>query len=186
MKIVKYTSILVIAALVLFFNLPALSQDSDGGSGRHKAACSMGKGGGQKGGMMQGGKMGHGKMGRGKGHGIIGSAMAKESHMTALKKELGLSDEQFKMIKAIHSSAQKNRIEKKATQKIAKLDLQDLIMAPSIDMDAAKEKISEIQKIKSDLMLSRIEKFKSVREILTPGQYEKLFEMKPWSKGGRH
>ena len=178
MRKATLTSILVSAALVLFFSFGAQAHQMGGSGMQHGMTGKQGSYG------CQGHGMGSGMMGHGMGRGGMGHGSDRHGNLFALKQTLDLSDDQFNSIYSIHLEAKKDTIKRVADIKIEKLELRDMLRVPKVNMSAVKEKLNRIAKMKTELKLARIEKHEKVKSLLTEEQLEKFFKMNPRFMGG--
>ncbi|MDZ7344613.1 MAG: Spy/CpxP family protein refolding chaperone [candidate division KSB1 bacterium] len=98
--------------------------------------------------------------------------------------ELGLTSEQKEQINQILLATRKKNIDVQAKQKLAHLELQELLAADAPDQNKINAKIAELSKIHETLMRNRIESLLSVQKVLTPEQRKKAKELRPF--GGFH
>lgn len=94
-----------------------------------------------------------------------------------LKEYLKLNDDQVEKLRKLRSDYRKEMIKRKAAQRVAELELWELIDSKSLDMAKAEKKVKELETIQSDLMLYRIKALQDTRKFLTDDQYEHFREM---------
>jgi len=93
--------------------------------------------------------------------------------------QLGLSDEQKAQIHQTMLDTRKKNIDVEAKQKLARLELHELLNADSPDQGKINAKISELSKLNETLMRNGIEAKLAVQKILTPEQRKKAKSMGP-------
>jgi Spy/CpxP family protein refolding chaperone len=96
------------------------------------------------------------------------------SLMLRNREKLGLSDDQVRRMEQLRSEFEKESIRKDADLRVAEMDLEALLDAPSVEMAKAEAKVREIEKTRADLRLARIRAIEKAKELLTPDQRKKL------------
>lgn len=91
--------------------------------------------------------------------------------------ELGLDEKQREAIKEIKSKVIKEAIRKRADERIAGIELKDLLDKDPVDMKAVEAKLKQIEIIKTEMHLSLIMATEEVKSKLTPEQRKKFQEM---------
>ena len=99
------------------------------------------------------------------------------SMMLRNREKLGLSDDQVRRMEQLRTAYEKESIRRDADIRIAEMDLDALLNAPSVDMAKAEAKVREIEKLRGDLRLARIRAIEKGKELLTQDQRKKLREM---------
>jgi protein CpxP len=104
--------------------------------------------------------------------------------------ELGLTDQQKEQIRQVMLEARKKNIDVEAKQKLARLELHELMGADAPDQAKINAKISELSKLRETLMRNHIESVLAVQKVLTPEQRKKAKELRPMQRehfrGFRH
>jgi Spy/CpxP family protein refolding chaperone len=90
---------------------------------------------------------------------------------------LGLDEKQREAIKEIKSRVIKEAIRKRADERIAGIELKDLLDKDPVDMKAVEAKLKQIETIKSEMHLSLIGAREEIKSKLTPDQRKKFQEM---------
>ena len=90
---------------------------------------------------------------------------------------LGLDEKQREAIKEIKSRVIKEAIRKRADERIAGIELKDLLDKDPVDMKAVEAKLKQIEIIKTEMHLSLIMATEEIKSKLTPEQRKKFQEM---------
>jgi Spy/CpxP family protein refolding chaperone len=109
---------------------------------------------------------------------IPGAEHLMWEHLTGL----GLDDKQREAIKEIKSRAIKVAIRKRADERIAGIELKDLLDKDPIDMKAVEAKLKQIEIIKTEMHIALIMATEDVKSKLAPEQrkiFKEILEMKP-------
>jgi Spy/CpxP family protein refolding chaperone len=93
--------------------------------------------------------------------------------------ELGLTDQQKEQIRQVILGTRKKNIDVEAKQKLARIELHELMAADTPDQNKINAKISELSKLHENLMRNRIESHLAVQKVLTPEQRKKAKELRP-------
>jgi Heavy-metal resistance len=113
----------------------------------------------------------------------FGSGTAKNEErpliafMLRNRERLGLSAAQVKSLEQLRNDFQKESIRKDADLRVAEMDLNGLVGAEKIDMHKVEAKVREIERIRTDLRLSRIRTIQKGKEVLNAEQRKKLHEL---------
>ena len=99
------------------------------------------------------------------------------SLMLRNREKLGLSDEQVRRMEQLRTEFEKESIRKDADRRVAEMDLDALVNAPSVDMAKVEAKVREIEKQRADLRVARIRAIEKAKEQLTADQRKKLQEV---------
>jgi Spy/CpxP family protein refolding chaperone len=91
--------------------------------------------------------------------------------------KLGLTDDQVVKLKSIHSSMEKKGIRFEADQKIAKIELMEIMGIKDFDLDKATASVQKMSDIGRDHHLGMLKSMKEARSILTDDQFKKMKEM---------
>jgi len=90
---------------------------------------------------------------------------------------LGLDEKQREAIKEIKSRVIKEAIRKSADERIAGIELKDLLDKDPVDIKAVEAKIKQIETLKTEMHLSLIMAIEEVKSRLTPEQRKKFQEI---------
>jgi Spy/CpxP family protein refolding chaperone len=93
--------------------------------------------------------------------------------------ELGLTDQQKEQIRQARLDTRKKNIDVEAKQKLARIELHELMGADTPDQTKINAKISELSKLHETLMRNRIESHLAVQKVLTPEQRKKAKALRP-------
>src|SRR5512146_764937 len=122
------------------------------------------------------------QMGMGHGRGMMDDGKIEGMHqgypMWGHLKDLGLDEKQKADIKEIREKVVKETIRKKADERIARIELRDLLVRDSVDMPAVQAKLKQIEALKTDIRLAHIEAREQIKAKLTPEQRKKFIELR--------
>ena len=90
---------------------------------------------------------------------------------------MGLTDDQIVKIKPLHREMQKKQARFKADQKIAKIDLMEIMEVKDFDIEKASSAVKNIAEIKTKHHLEMLKAAKEMRTILTDEQFKKMQKM---------
>ncbi len=99
---------------------------------------------------------------------------------------LDLSDEQIAEIRQLMLDFQKETLELRNQIQMKQLEMRELMMEDSIDMDQVKVKLEEIAQLQVEVRMQAIERQTKVQELLTPEQLEDFgwgFPMQKFNMG---
>jgi len=143
-----------VAMLVLTAAVPAFAQMTDMPKGEHTVG--------------HGPMMGMGNMD--KMDDMMGTCMAHAEMM-------GLTDDQLMKMKPIHSEMQKKHARFKADQKIAEIELMEIVEVKDFNLDNANTAVKKIEGVKTAHHLDMLKSMKEMRTILTDEQFKKMKSM---------
>jgi periplasmic protein CpxP/Spy len=98
--------------------------------------------------------------------------------------QLGLTDEQKAQVRQIMLDTRKKNIDVEAKQKLARIELQELMGADTPDQKKIDAKVDELSQIRTTLMHNRINTLLAVQKVLTPDQRKKAKELRPFGPHG--
>ena len=96
---------------------------------------------------------------------------------------MGLTDDQIMKIKPVHSEMQKKQARFKADQKIAEIELMEIMEVKDFDIEKASSAVKNIAEIKTTHHLEMLKNMKEMRTILTDEQFKKMKKMMPMKMG---
>jgi Spy/CpxP family protein refolding chaperone len=99
--------------------------------------------------------------------------------------KLGLTDEQTTKMKPVHSEMQKKQARFKADQKIAEIELSEIMDVKDFDLEKATAAVKKISKINLDHRLEMLKSMKDMRTNLTDDQYKKMKQMMSMKMGDK-
>ena len=99
-----------------------------------------------------------------------------------LEKELGLTADQAAQLKKLRVEGRKQAIRHRADLAIARLELSELMDAPTVDEKAVAAKVKAVSDLQAAALKARTDERLAMRRLLTPEQQEK---MKQLGQGGR-
>jgi Spy/CpxP family protein refolding chaperone len=93
--------------------------------------------------------------------------------------KIGLTDEQINKITPIHREMQKKQARFIADQKIAQIELMEIMDVKDFNLEKASAAVKKIADIKTAHHLEMLKSMKEVRTILTEDQFKKMKKMMP-------
>jgi hypothetical protein len=93
------------------------------------------------------------------------------------REKVGLSDDQVKKLEGLRSDFEKQTIRNEADIRVAEIDLNNLLQAPTADMGKIEAKIREIERLRADLRIARIRAIDKGKALLSADQRKKLEEL---------
>lgn len=118
---------------------------------------------------------------------LVGGAMPSEAHMarrvapierSALREQLGLTDDQVKSIKEIRARHWQSMRETMRALRDARRALREMVLADADDATFT-AKAGEVRELSGQVLEARARTLQEVARILTPEQREKLRELRP-------
>jgi Spy/CpxP family protein refolding chaperone len=97
----------------------------------------------------------------------------------SLEKELGLSADQSAQLGKLRAEGRKQAIRQRADVAIARLELQELMDATTVDEKAVAAKVKAISDLQAAALLARTNQRLAMRRLLTPEQQEKMRQLAP-------
>jgi Spy/CpxP family protein refolding chaperone len=92
---------------------------------------------------------------------------------------MGLSDDQIMKMKPIHREMQKKQARFKADQRIAEIELMEIMDVKDFDLEKANAAVKKIAEIKTAHQLEMLKSMKEMRTILTDEQFKKMKKIMP-------
>jgi Spy/CpxP family protein refolding chaperone len=108
---------------------------------------------------------------------------AARAGVARLEADLGLSAEQAAQMRSLRAEARKQAIRHRADLAIARLELEELMDAATVDEKAVGAKVKAISDLEAAALKSRTDERLAIRRLLTPEQQQKLKQLAP--RGGR-
>ncbi len=93
------------------------------------------------------------------------------------REKLGLSDDQVKKLEQIRSDFEKETIRNEADTRVAEIDLNELLQAPSVDLGKVEGKIREVERLRADLRIARIRAIEKGKGLLSAEQRKRLQDL---------
>jgi Spy/CpxP family protein refolding chaperone len=93
--------------------------------------------------------------------------------------KMGLTDDQITKMKPIHREMQKKQARFKADQKIAEIELMEIMEVKDFDLEKANAAVKKIADIRTAYHLEMLKAMKEMRTILTDEQFKKMKKMMP-------
>lgn len=92
---------------------------------------------------------------------------------------MGLTDDQIMKMKPIHREMQKKQARFKADQRIAEIELMEIMDVKAFDLEKANAAVKKIAEIKTAHQLEMLKAMKEMRTILTDEQFKKMKKIMP-------
>jgi Spy/CpxP family protein refolding chaperone len=105
--------------------------------------------------------------------------------LAGLEAELGLSAEQAAQMRNLRAEGRKQAIRHRADVAIARLELEELMDARTVDEKAVAAKVKAISDLEAAALKARTDERLAMRRLLTPEQQEKLKQLGPRGRRGR-
>jgi Spy/CpxP family protein refolding chaperone len=99
--------------------------------------------------------------------------------------QVGLTDDQIMKMKPIHREMQKKQARFKADQRIAEIELMEIMDVKDFDLEKASSQVKKIAEIKTAHQLEMLKAMKEMRTILTDEQFKKMKKMMPMKAGDK-
>jgi Spy/CpxP family protein refolding chaperone len=93
------------------------------------------------------------------------------------REKVGLSEDQVKTLEQLRSDFEKETIRNEADIRVAEIDLNNLLQAPTADMGKIEAKIREVERLRADLRIARIRAIDKGKALLSADQRKKLQEL---------
>jgi Spy/CpxP family protein refolding chaperone len=119
---------------------------------------------------------------------LVSGAMPADAHparrvapieRSAIREQLGLTDDQVKAIKEIRSRHWQSMRETVRTLREARRALHDMAWADNTDDATFTAKAAEVRELSGQVLEARVRTLQEVARVLTPEQREKLRELRP-------
>jgi Spy/CpxP family protein refolding chaperone len=98
--------------------------------------------------------------------------------LVALQEEIGLSDAQMADLRRIHTEGRKAAIRRNADLRIARMELDELLGAATVDEAKIAARVKAIGELQSAAFKERTETRLAVRRLVTAEQYQKMQQLK--------
>lgn len=95
-----------------------------------------------------------------------------------LKQELGLSDQQLGDLRKLRLDQRRAAIRRRADAQLARLELQELMRAASVDEKAVQARVKELAELQAGALRARVDAQLAMRKLLTPEQRQKLEQLR--------
>jgi Spy/CpxP family protein refolding chaperone len=92
---------------------------------------------------------------------------------------MGLTDDQIMKMKPIHREMQKKQARFKADQRIAEIELMEIMDVKDFDLEKANAAVKKIAEIKTAHQLEMLKAMKEMRTLLTDEQFKKMKKIMP-------
>jgi Spy/CpxP family protein refolding chaperone len=99
--------------------------------------------------------------------------------------KIGLSDEQVKILTPLHREMHKKQVRYKADQKIAEMELMEIMEVKDFDIEKANAAVKKIADIRTAHHLEMLKSMKEVRTVLTDEQFKKMKKLMPTKMGAK-
>jgi Spy/CpxP family protein refolding chaperone len=91
-----------------------------------------------------------------------------------IQKEVGLNDGQVDQLKKLWTGQRKQEIRQRADMAIARMDLHQLLDAPTVDEKAVNAKVKELSDLHATALRAHVDSMLGMHKILTPEQRQKM------------
>ena len=159
-----------------------MGPDGDGGREWGRMRGGFGRDGRSGGDFARGGRMGR----RGFGMGQRQFGLTRALRNPDIRKQVGVTDDQFAKIRQQESDFRKTQIRDRADLQVKKIDLRDLLSADKPDRAAIDSKLQEISASQLALQKAAVDYRLDMRDAITPAQRDKLRQLMRdrWQRGG--
>ena len=103
---------------------------------------------------------------------------ARRGGMAAIQSEIGLTDQQMAEIRRIHTEGRKAAIRRTADLRIARMELDELLSAATLDEAKIAARVKTIGELQSAAFKERTESRLAVRRLVTAEQYQKMQQVR--------
>jgi len=108
---------------------------------------------------------------------------ASEPGMQRVKEALNLSAEQTAQLRKVFVEQRKAAIRRQADLKIARIELRELLTAPTVDERAIATKVKELSDLQAAAVKTRVDRMLAIRKVLSADQLEKLKQLRMQHRG---
>lgn len=91
--------------------------------------------------------------------------------------KIGLTDDQLMTMKTMHRAMQKKQAQFNADQKIAKIDLMEIMDVKDFNLDKANSAVKKMADIKTAYKLEKLKSMQEMHKMLTEEQFKKMKKM---------
>jgi Spy/CpxP family protein refolding chaperone len=125
------------------------------------------------------------------GAGLVADEQRDEQRETrrarreAARAEIGLTDEQVSEIRRIHGEARKAAIKRSADLRVARMELDELMAAPTLDESKIAARVRAIADLQAAALKERTDSKLAVRKLVTPEQFQKMQQLRRHRFGQR-
>jgi Spy/CpxP family protein refolding chaperone len=91
--------------------------------------------------------------------------------------KMGLSEDQLLKMKPLHRELQKKQVRFAADQKIAEIDLAEILEVKDFDLEKANSAVKQMAETKTAYHLEMLKAMKQMRTILTDDQFKEMKKM---------
>jgi Spy/CpxP family protein refolding chaperone len=102
----------------------------------------------------------------------------RRAGMAQLQSEIGLTDQQVAEIRRIHTEGRKAAIRREADLRIARIELEELMGATTLDEAKIAARVKAISELQSAAFKERTESRLAIRRLVTPEQYQKMRQVR--------
>ena len=103
---------------------------------------------------------------------------ARRTGMAEVQTEIGLTDQQVAEIRRIHTEGRKAAIRRNADLRIARMELEELLSAATLDEAKIAARVKAIGELQSAAFKERTDSRLAVRRLVTAEQYQKMQQVK--------
>jgi Spy/CpxP family protein refolding chaperone len=102
----------------------------------------------------------------------------RRARLEAARAEIGLTDEQVSEIRRIHRETRKAAIKRNAELRIARMELDELMAAPTLDEAKIAARVKAIADLQAAALQERTNSKLAVRKLVTPEQFQKMQQLR--------
>ena len=113
--------------------------------------------------------------------GDLGAQEPRRAHrggLVALQSDLGLTDQQVAEIRRIHTEARKAGIRRNADLRIARMELQELLGAATLDEAKIAARVKAVSDLQAAAFKERTDGQLAVRRLVTAEQFQKMQQVR--------
>jgi len=117
----------------------------------------------------------------------VGAAAGGASRREQFQEKLGLTDTQMTQLHKLRTEQQEKAIRRRADLRVARLEMRNLLAAPTVDEQAVRAKAQQVGELLIAAARDLAEAGLALRRIVSADQAEKLLEMREHRAGAwRH
>jgi len=108
------------------------------------------------------------------GHGEMARPGAMGRGHDVMRNRLGLTEDQAQKLHSLWFDFKKGAIRRRADLRIARLELHQVLEQKTVDLGQTEKKVREIERLRGDLQLFRIQSMMKAKDFLTEEQFAKF------------
>jgi Spy/CpxP family protein refolding chaperone len=91
-----------------------------------------------------------------------------------IQQQIGLNDAQLGQLKKVWRDERKGNIKRRADMAIARMEMEELLDAPTVDEKALNAKVKELSDLQASALRARVDSRLALRKVVNPEQQQKL------------